>query len=209
MICKNRIFLLFALILAISTQASLTIHKSGEQGGSSPAIGSELKLPKLCNGDIVLRKGNSLVSDLIARNFSDCEDMSHCGIIVNDSGAPYVVHTISGVISEDDGIRKEPIADFIGRADAQKVIIIRSNIPADASRIQSECDRFLKLHIGFDHEFDADDHATVYCSELVRDVYQASGIPDFFHYTSRYGIRFIDFDTFFDSRLFTRIYQSY
>jgi len=209
MICKNRILLLLIIVLAISPRAGLTLGNQDERSGNSSVIAGENTLPSFHNGDIILRKGSNLVSDLIAGNFQDCEDMSHCGIILVDPSGSFVVHTISGAISAQDGIRKEPIDSFIQNADNHKVIVLRSNSITDAALIRSECERLLRQKIGFDHEFDADDHSTVYCSELVRDVYQATGMPDFFHYTSRYGIRFIDFDTFFDTRLFTRIYQTY
>ena len=149
------------------------------------------------------------MSDLIARNFSQCENMSHCGIILRDGKEAYVVHTISGAISAQDGIRREPLSVYINFADEHKVLILRSINPLQTQGIQSECDRLLKAKVGFDHEFDAEDASALYCSELVRDVYLASGLPDKFHYTSRYGIKYIDFGSFFDTKLFSRIYQTY
>ncbi|MDD2331685.1 MAG: YiiX/YebB-like N1pC/P60 family cysteine hydrolase [Candidatus Cloacimonetes bacterium] len=163
----------------------------------------------LQTGDVILRRGESLVSELIARSFDKSEGMSHCGFIIMMSDGYYVVHTISKVLSGIDGIRITPLKDFIQGAKGRKYCIIRYHKPIDGNALKTKNIKYLKQRVPFDDDFDLDDARKMYCTELIRQVYLDLGEPDFFHYRKVLGKPVIDFSTFFDTRLFGLIYKNY
>lgn len=205
--CRNRLIALGFVLLFIG-RSSIYIASSA-CFFVPPHILAGLEHAGLKDGDVILRKGRSMVSGLIARTLEGCEDMSHCGIIIAEQGQYYVVHTISGQISAEDGIRKTPLLDFVAQADKHKVLILRPQAEINIAKIRHHTLALLAQKVPFDHNFDHHDNSKLYCSELIRDVFVASGATDFFLISSRFGITYLDFQTFFDEDRFNRIYQSY
>lgn len=173
------------------------------------AVYKALDQSLLKDGDVILRKGRSLVSDLIAATFKHSKGMSHCGIVIREGEDLFVIHTISGHISPQEGIRKTPLQDFIVEAAQQKVIILRSQKHIDEEQIKDHCLALYAKRIAFDYDFDATNADKLYCSELVRDIFREAVGEDFFSYTDHYGLSVIDFVTFFDTRYFAAVFQSY
>ncbi len=150
-----------------------------------------------------------MISNLIAQTMDDAEGMSHCGIILREGQQLVVVHSISGSVSELDGIRQTPLYDFVAGADRHKVLFLRAKPSLDLAVIRSKSLELLAQQIPFDHQFDHTDSARLYCSELVRDVYLAAGGTDFFTLGKKYGLTYLDFGSFLDPGKFSRLYQTY
>ncbi len=160
----------------------------------------------LQDGDIILRKGRSMVSDLIARSFENSRRMSHCGIILNSAGGYEVVHTISGSISEQDGIRKDTLQDFVLGADKANVYILRSRNIRNQRLIRDNVTQLLSQNPPFDHNFDLEDSSRLYCTEMIRKVFLDAGEEDFFDQIKIYGMTLLDFGSFFDDTRFQILY---
>jgi hypothetical protein len=205
--CKNKLLALSFILLLMG--------RSGITGASSAQIAvpdyicQAMEALELEDGDIVLRKGRSMISSIIAQTMDDAEGMSHCGIILRMEQQLVVIHSVSGSVSELDGIRKTPLSDFVAEADQHKVLFLRPKPSLDRAVIRTKSMELLNQQVPFDHQFDHTDSAKLYCSELVRDVYLAAGAQDFFTLGKKYGVSYLDFGTFLDSRNFSRLYQSY
>lgn len=159
-------------------------------------------------GDVILRRGWALASDLIARFFGHSSGMSHCGIVVHHQSRWQVIHTISGLISDQDGIRITPLTDFIREAAGHQITVKRLRADFDSLAVRSHSFRYLQMEIPFDHAFDLENNSRLYCTELIREVFIAAGLPDFFHYDSFAGKPILDFSTFFDQTLFLTVIQT-
>jgi len=163
----------------------------------------------IAEGDIILRRGNAFASTIIARFFGKSEGMSHCGIILQQGGQWQVIHTISGMISDDDGIRITPLKEFIAEAEAGRIAVKRYRLGYDPDLLRLHVLRFLERKIPFDHSFDLGDKSRFYCTELIRDAFVAAGSADFFHYGRFAGRPVLEFSTFFDPDLYNPVIQTY
>jgi len=126
--------------------------------------------------------------------------MSHCGILVQDDGIWKVIHSISGQISEMDGIRIEKAKSFMANALDDKVILIKPKFHIDKDLISQLAWKYLKLKPEFDHDFNLNERNKLYCSELVRAVYLDAGAEDIFIYKSIAGKKVIDITSFFSDQ---------
>lgn len=161
------------------------------------------------DGDVILRKGKSIFSSIIASAFEDCEGMSHCGFIVSDAGEYYVIHTISGRISGFDGMRKTALQDFIAESAGGRILVLRLNKDIPIDNLKQLILQKYHLNVPFDNDFDHQDSSKLYCYEFIRDVYRSLIKEDFFAYKEIFGHSYLDFSTFFQPDLFVRVFQSY
>lgn len=163
------LFFLTALFIVHACQNVDNHHK----------IHAQIPLNELQTGDIILRRGEGLVSRYIAENFGGSLKWSHCGIIVCDSSGVKVVHTQTDGVHGTDGVRKENLNSFISEARSGSVCILRFRSLNNEHRIKV-CE-FLNdaqiRKIPFDMQFDITDSSAYYCTELVyRCFLRASGV---------------------------------
>lgn len=133
----------------------------------------------LKSGDIIFRKGLSFVSNMVLLA-DDRSEFSHAGLVMNDSGSVYVIHTVPD--ESDDGIDKvkiDPLEDFlrIDRATATAVYRLKDplqNIYSERS-VQIAQDFFNK-GILFDSDLDIEKSDKLYCTELVWRAYLNCGL---------------------------------
>jgi hypothetical protein len=196
------------IILLIGSSArfsSRTANLSEEKNREFPP----LSILQLKDGDVILRKGNSVFSELIARNFPAAEGMSHCGFIFKIDDQYQVIHTISKSLSDIDGIRINTLEEFVQEAKQNRICIIRYHKKLNSVSMKARCLVLLKQKIPFDNDFDLNDSSRLYCSELLRKCYLEQGEPDFFQLRKIVGVSVIDFATFFNPELFTTVYKNY
>lgn len=201
-IWQNSAALLAVLILVLSQPGS-SVHGNRASFVTSDVLSSfpGIDPDRFAPGDILLRRGSSLASAMIAKAFPDARQMSHCGILVRDDGEWKVIHSISGKIDDRDGVRMDPVADFLARAKPGMAFHIRPAFPVDRSRVEQSGLRYLNLGSPFDHDYDLRDSGKLYCSELIRAAYLDAGSEDVFHYIRLGGKDLVDIGSFFDPRL--------
>jgi hypothetical protein len=160
-------------------------------------------------GDIILRKGNNLVSDMIAMAFPEGDDMSHCGIIVKKQDSLFVIHTISGRISREDGIRINTLEDFVMHSHQNRYKIVRPKSNYNTEKAVNSAEQYLAQKVPFDNIFRMDNGNKFYCSEFVRQVLMDAGSKDVFTYKQIGSNLLIDMASFSDTRYFKTVYSSY
>lgn len=199
---KSKYFYLILLVI-ISSIISLKIRSENNNQVSVRLKQEQVSVIDTLlfeSGDIILRQGTSFVSSFIARSFPGSHGMSHCGILVEDNGVWKVIHSISGQISECDGIRIENANSFIKNASENQVVLVKPKFIIDKSEITANAWTYLKRKTTFDHDFNLNDTSKLYCSELVRAVYLDAGADDVFTYKNITGKRIIDLTSFFNKR---------
>lgn len=150
-------------------------------------------------GDILLRQGNSFVSTMIVQAFPSAEGMSHCGILVKDQDRWSIIHSISGSISDSDGIRSDDLESFISKAYLGNVRHIKPAFQIEHDLLAHNARFYLKQGSAFDHDFDLETRNRLYCSELIRAVYLDAGAEDVFIYKNIAGKKLVDLGSFFGS----------
>lgn len=117
-------------------------------------------------GDIILRKSYGLISDIITSQLKDTINISHCGIIAkNESGEFCVIHSLSKMVSDYDGMQSCSIDEFINDSRAETVKVVRFRNRKN-KLIADYAQHYLKEKIPFDEDFDKNDTTAFYCSEL-------------------------------------------
>lgn len=140
---------------------------------------SQNEINKLKDGDIILRRGFGMVSDLIVTTMDEEYDISHCAIIVKDNKHFKVIHTVSQSLSEFDGVQSQPLSRFISDSKVNSIIVVRLKGISD-SAISQRAKYFLSKKIPFDHDFDINDSSKLYCTELIWKVIKDSYNIDVF-----------------------------
>lgn len=170
------ILILATIGLMLGQTASVTIS------GTSQEVASGTKypaLPALKDGDIIFRKGRSLVSAVVMMN-DPSTAYSHVGIVVIIDGEPYVVHAVPGEPDEngDEKVRCDKTADFISHNKASRYAVFRlcGDTAGFSARAASKAKEYYHENLAFDKAFDVKSDDRLYCTELVWKAYLSSGI---------------------------------
>jgi len=140
---------------------------------------NNLLLPELLDGDIVFRKGRSLVSAVVMMN-DPSTAYSHVGIVVHIDGEPFVVHAVPGEPDEngEEIVRCDKTADFLSIDKASRYAVYRlcRDTAGFSARAASKAMEYYEKNLAFDKAFDIRSDERLYCTELVWKAYLSSGI---------------------------------
>jgi hypothetical protein len=141
-------------------------------GNHFVAVTEELK-----TGDIVLRSGKGLISDMF-RSFSPSgSPWSHAGVLVVENGAYYVYHIIGNPGKKFDGICREKLTDFCSSHTSKGYSVYRfTGVNFSESEMISRIRLWQKSGIRFDEHFDLNDDRRMYCTEMIYKLH--SGLSD-------------------------------
>lgn len=139
----------------------------------------ELHFPELCEGDVVFRKGGSVVSRMVL-----CADRdgkySHIGVIVVKDGKCMVVHSVPGEPDFDgdtDRVKLETIDSFFSEERASLGAIMRPRIGGDTlSAVAGKAMELAERKVLFDHNYNLSDTSKLYCTELIDFVFRFAGV---------------------------------
>ncbi|NVN95328.1 MAG: hypothetical protein HXX18_08610 [Bacteroidetes bacterium] len=164
-------------ILIISSVIIVTIflflfvynyHTEQEHFFSTYSLSNE-EINKLKNGDIILRHGYGMASDIIVKSLNEEYDISHCAIIVKDSNQINVIHSVSQSLSDFDGVQIQTLKRFISDCKKNSIIVVRYKSPThtDNNAIAERASYYLSKKIPFDNDFNIKDSSKIYCTELI------------------------------------------
>lgn len=135
--------------------------------------------PALKDGDIVFRKGRSLVSAVVMMN-DPSTAYSHVGIVIHIDGEPFVVHAVPGEPDEngEEIVRCDKTADFLSIDKASRYAVYRlcRDTAGFSARAASKAMEYYEKKLAFDKAFDIRSDERLYCTELVWKAYLSSGI---------------------------------
>ncbi len=204
---KKKIF--FSILLSIFVFLS-TIYfyqkKTRKEEQSSNYQLKNYEITTIKEGDIILRRGYGIISDMIAKLSKNSNILlSHCGVICKDSNQNWIViHTVSNTLTETDGMQLDNLATFVKNSKDSSIIIVRYNNTTDSMTTLFCQQAFYYLHknIPFDEHFDSNDSSKMYCTELIRQLYLNVYHIDIY---DQYPKDILRFSPFFDKKLFTVI----
>ena len=158
----------------------------------------------LRSGDIILRRGYGMFSDAIIRVQSSKYPVSHCAMILADSGKFHVMHSLSSSVSPIDGAQTQGLQRFLNESVPGSILVVRLKSSRDT--VQQLIDKvkyYSDLHVPFDHEFDRSDTTKYYCTELFQHCFADVLNRDIFEGqldSNATGV--YDLTTFLDTSLF-------
>ena len=149
-----------------------------DKGPRDSLSSQEVKLLK--DGDIILRRGVGLPSDMIISALGEGMGVSHSGFIFIRDGVPWVVHTVSPGLSGIDGVQTQPLEVFNKNSRPDSIVVVRINpqvnLPDSISRIRTTAYGFLASKIPFDNAYDFSETQKMYCTEFIYHVLKAGGL---------------------------------
>ncbi len=167
----KKIVLIFSILaLFTSIFAFIYIKVRNHQEDRSVYHLSLKDVDKLQDGDIILRYGFGLVSDVIVEKLNEEYKISHCGVVCQSDSGWRVIHCESSRHFEFDGVQNETLQNYVKRSHRNSIIVVRyANTKASSggSQISQAAVNYYKQKVAFDYSFDIHDHSSMYCSEMI------------------------------------------
>ncbi len=153
----------------------------------------------LQTGDLVLRDGIDVTSDLLRQMNQTDKTYSHCGLVVVENGYPFVYHSIGGEDNPDARMRRDSASFFFSPYNNFRFGIARYAISdAVKERVKKIIWTSYKQHIRFDMDFDLKTDDKLYCAEFVyKTMNKATGDNQFILPTKVMGYTFVGTDNLF------------
>lgn len=179
---KKAGWILIMILLLLGGYFMLSSNNTDKQGVSYTLTGDEKRL--LLTGDIIMRRGDGLVSDGIAKMLQEPFDITHCGVILEEQCKLWVVHAMQDKERGVDGIFAQSLDQFVAESRLGSVIVVRYKPTQDRTPLLTErIHYYLKQDIPFDLGFDAADSTEFYCSELLQHLFLETYGVDIFPIT--------------------------
>lgn len=172
---KKYILILFVIISFIGVFLFAYDFRIGQEHSFSTYSLSNEEINQLKDGDIILRHGFGMVSDIIVKTMNEEYDISHCAILVKDKNRFNVIHTVSQSLSDFDGVQSQTLTRFVSDCKENSIIVVRFKGNSD-TLIAHRAKYYLSKKIPFDNDFDIKDSSKLYCTELIWKV-----IKDTYH----------------------------
>ncbi len=172
---KKKIFLVILIVILailLFLQFYQTNSHKEEQLNNYQLTKNEISLLK--EGDIILRHGFGVISDMIVNIDKSPYAVSHCGIICRDSNQRWkVIHTVSNSLSDIDGIQAEPLSMFVKNSKPNSLVIVRYKNTHDSTskQLTDQAFFYLRKKVPFDDRFDTKDTSELYCTEFIRQLF--------------------------------------
>jgi hypothetical protein len=168
----------------------------------------ELVLNKIQGGEIIIRKGEGYLSNLIVDLLGENLNYSHAGIIIKDRTETYIIHSLSDDVSDIDGVQRCSIKEFLSDISDSALCIVQPLTDSLGLRkIQSITKQYLKQQVPFDHHFNMQTKNELHCSELVHDILLKALSKETLPITKRVGIETLLFSNFFNSKNFKTVFE--
>lgn len=161
----------------------------------------------LHSGDIILRRGYGMFSDGIVKVQQSKYPVSHCAMILADSGKIKVAHSLSSSVAEIDGAQTQSLQRFLNESVPNTVMVVRFKSSRDTiQQLLNRMKYYTNKHVPFDHEFDKSDTTRFYCTELFHHCFNQVLGRDIFNTLENGNFTgVIDLSTFQDTSYFEPI----
>lgn len=187
-----KVLLLIVLVFSCDGQGA---RSRREEPARSRLEGDETRaiLERARGGDVLLRRGKGLVSELIASSFAGSGGWSHCALVVTPEvldgiadeairerigfgetleqlrkARLLVIHSVDEGLSEVSGVQIQSLEDFCRYSVPGTSALYRPRITEETRRDIQVLARQMALEgVPFDRNWDARERDTQYCSEFL------------------------------------------
>lgn len=126
-------------------------------------------------GDLVFRRGRSLVSDAVLAAEGGGE-FTHVGLAAVSAGRVWVLHALPPEEGEKGGVVAEPLESFLAPKKASSGALYRPRDGRAAGVAVATAWNLARRHLPFDDAFDLTTADKLYCTELVWRAYLSAGV---------------------------------
>jgi hypothetical protein len=202
--------LIITLVILLSIALFLFIYeyRSGQEQSFNKYRLSKTELDSLHDGDIILRHGFGIVSDMIGETMNEKYNISHCAVVCKPSpDSIVIIHAVSSSLSDFDGVQTCEINKFMQESKSNSIMVVRykPKINKDLSFISKRANYYLQKQVPFDDKFDIVDHSKIYCSELPYLIFKEEYNDDIFNAENKDLSTHRRFAAFWDTTRFSII----
>lgn len=165
-------------ILIVSLVLTFPFFFRLKEVNSKPLPSIAIHKTLLQDGDIIFRKGRSLISRIVLLTDTN-SPYSHTGVIRIKDDSVFVIHSVPAEdYSESDLVKMEPIDVFcrIDRCSEISVSRLKSGLIENIYGISEFAFEKFIQNTEFDDAFDLNTDDKLYCTELVWKTYLSAGI---------------------------------
>jgi hypothetical protein len=168
----------FRLWMPVAGLALVSVAAVSRESRSSPAVYRRLHVdgPAFAPGDVVFRRGRSLISRAVLAADGDGE-YSHVGLIAVSAGRVWVLHATPDEAPDiKGGVLAEPLEAFLAPEYASAAALYRPRDARAGRAAERAAWGWVHARLPFDDAFDFESADKLYCTELVWRAYQSTGI---------------------------------
>lgn len=130
------------------------------------------------SGDIIFRRGKSLISQIVLTADEE-SSFSHAGLIERSGDSLFVIHIIPNDPQDGgDLVRRESLQSFLrsDHASLAAVYRLQKDDQQYAQKATTTAKQYFAQHIKFDRLLDLETLDKLYCTELIWQAYNETGI---------------------------------
>ena len=167
-------WILFQLLIMVLISCTIRDKKPEEQSHSINAYAPFLEKIKegntlLKDGDLVLRSGEEISSQLIKKINRLDQTWSHSGIVLYENGYPYIYHIVTGDENPSEKLRRDSLERYSNPRKNSGFAIYRYDMnQEELQSFRNTIMDFYKKNIQFDSLFNLKTDDKMYCSEMIR-----------------------------------------
>lgn len=200
---------LLQIFLLVLVCCILACNAPVEQSNSvaKPALSiSNLDTSKLQSGDIVLRLGNDITSNMLAQMNTSDKRFSHIGFCFKEDDNWMVYHALAAEFGEEKNMRKEPLEHFFNSENNLSIGIAFTNFNhGQRALLYQKVQQWQQAKIPFDMAFDLNTDDKLYCSEMVAKAINYSLDSNFIPFSDTLNKQFYGIDDIIHSSLIEKV----
>ncbi|NOG94205.1 MAG: hypothetical protein HND27_00355 [Bacteroidetes bacterium] len=159
------------------------------------------------SGDIILKKGNGMISSQIANVLNEPIPFSHCGIFIKTDTGNIIIQSVAKEINGKDGVQFTPYSEFIKDINYPHFYVVRlKNEKLHHSFIEGANEKLLEK-VPFDYDFDYTDNSRIYCTELLYIILKEKCNVDVFKTKKVQKNEFLLFNSLLDNNTFEIVFH--
>ncbi len=200
-----------ALLLLTVVLSGVILHKHQHADSKRQRIRALLATQDLAarlqTGDVILRKGNGIWSDLFRKISQRDQRFSHVGMILAPNGGPVtVIHAEGNDYTAIGAVYEQPLEDFLHEGEGAAIYRLNDELQS-ALPDETTLTTLMRQYLGrpFDFKLDLTTPDRLYCTEFVYLVHQQYSPPIFLTTYTRDGTPYIPVDSCNDPNLFHEI----
>lgn len=180
---KPRYIVLFAILL-VAAVAVLAVRQHRRYGNAADEAVPPIPYAQMRDGDLAFRNGRGIYSEFLLMTKKQSPDTvyySHIGLVVNNMSGDgdhwVIVHAVPDepdFKGDFDRVKMSSPEEFFSTKKAYHGELVHTGVEFPRHLVREALD-FVRDSVRFDNDYDLEDPAKLYCTELIHRLYSKLG----------------------------------
>ncbi len=155
------------------------------------------------SGDLVLRLGTDITSEMLRQMNQTDPSFSHCGIASIENDTVFVYHAIGGEFNPDQKLKRETLYRFGLPAENKTLgVVALSETKSQKSKLILLAQQCFAKQIPFDMQFDYSSDDRMYCAEFVsKCISRSLSDSSWLHFSQAGNFKYVAVDNLYHNSL--------